>query len=65
MKSGTSEVTGTSNVSLFMMVPVIYCYYVSEHRTSESHSGDYNDKLVIEVFFIGGWKGGGSGVCFF
>jgi len=31
MKSGTSEVTGTSNVSFFMIVPVMYCYYVSEH----------------------------------
>jgi len=31
MKSGISEVTGTSNVSLFMIVPVISCYYVSEH----------------------------------
>ena len=31
MKSGTSEVTGTSNVSIFMIVPVIFCYYVSEH----------------------------------
>jgi hypothetical protein len=53
MKSGTSEVTGTSNVSLFMVVSVISCYYVSEHTRDfrKSFWEICNDKLFIEVFF--------------
>jgi hypothetical protein len=43
MKSGTSEVTGTSNVSLFIIVFVLSCYIVSEHTR------DLGKKVIHEI----------------
>jgi len=55
MKSGTSEVTGTSNVSLFMVVSVISCYYVSEH-TRDFRKSFWKFVMIIcllKCFFMG------------
>lgn len=69
MKSGTSEVTGTSNVSLFMIVPVISCYYVSEH-TRDFRKSFWKFVMInwlLKCFLKRRGRGGvgGSGVCFF